>query len=1092
MPLDWMKLNIPISGGLSEGVAELARPMGRLVDCKNGVFDKTGHLAKRNGFSKLSIRKVEDGTNIQSARLIHSTGKELCLVDQQNLRAFDDGQAKWYDRGIVSPFCGKQDNVFSGVKTFGQCDMHEANGVILYAALAAYRIDYGGNDFRWLVEVIATDHDGNILGGPWEIAPTTTEANRPTGVRICPIQADNPTKLLLFYEVAYAGATTIGRLEYDTTDPSTVPGSYAAVTTNRDGADYRNFDAVAMTGGYAAGWVDDTNSEVFLRIYNTSHSVQSSGTITDTDPYQFVAMSWDETNSQLYVMTVTKYLGDPITPNVIELHAFDDDDVVVGTGRNWLRSGASPVNQAAVPNDERVQNIACCVGDNGSGTERVVCVWNQYESQGDSVEFTMHNRSFRYSDGLDADAEIVVYNCMPTTRPWFHGNKCYVCAASTNYRIPYECAGIFDLRPDEVPHGGAARLPHLVGYHDPGTGFWGGVFFGATHNVVEVSSGVWKTVSTSLGFYYAERYTEKFVYNTDCITMDFTLTPLAVTILGGATIIGGGFVAYYDTASVFELGYAMPYVIYSNGEGTAPANLSISTEQLSPAPPVTLSQDFKDSAGLYQYFTVPEGYDALGILHRGMPSPYEQDTDLGGVGYWSASENAIIIYVKTHPFTNRLPGRYDNCVFYKRGPDLTPKRFMQHNLFLENEYDTSYYMDKFWDFGQNHIETTGGAITANPSGPQLYTYGGELEAVMPEGARFPVVARERLWLLDFFRRDRIQFSKPIAPGTATETVLAPEFNEGFGKVVPDGNRITGAAEMDDRLIIFTEESIYMMAGFGPDNDGTNNDYSEMALVNNESGCIEGRSICSFPGGLLFESEVGLSLLTRGLDVKYIGSDVEDKLSDYPVITSAVLVADSSEVRFTCTNAAQLDGIILVFNYREDAWTWWHVVDSSDANMVPISACIHNGTYYVAEVDGQVWYENILTAYDDITKFQPLDVKLSWFQGPEQARWMKVRYIVPTIEQLDPIHLHAYMYRNFDDSLSVDKTWSEQELTSFEGSSVKQPKWHVPSKKVQSFMFHIYDSESLGTTTGKGYTLEGVQFEIGMKKGLYKPKPENRG
>ena len=67
-----------------------------------------------------------------------------------------------------------------------------------------------------------------------------------------------------------------------------------------------------------------------------------------------------------------------------------------------------------------------------------------------------------------------------------------------------------------------------------------------------------------------------------------------------------------------------------------------------------------------------------------------------------------------------------------------------------------------------------------------------------------------------------------------------------------------------------------------------------------------------PLGLMFKSEKGIYLLGRDFKVVYIGAAVEAYNS--MTITSATLLADTNEVRFTT-----MEGRTLVYDYFHNRW-----------------------------------------------------------------------------------------------------------------------------------------------------------------------------
>lgn len=118
--------------------------------------------------------------------------------------------------------------------------------------------------------------------------------------------------------------------------------------------------------------------------------------------------------------------------------------------------------------------------------------------------------------------------------------------------------------------------------------------------------------------------------------------------------------------------------------------------------------------------------------------------------------------------------------------------------------------------------------------------------------------------------------------------------------VETGGDITALASIDGALVIFKRNAIAYVDGQGPADNGTQNDYTSPQFVALDVGCVEPRSVVVMEDGVLFQSERGLELLTRGRQVSpFFGSQMEDTLDANPVITSAVVDESKGLVLFTC-------------------------------------------------------------------------------------------------------------------------------------------------------------------------------------------------
>lgn len=145
-----------------------------------------------------------------------------------------------------------------------------------------------------------------------------------------------------------------------------------------------------------------------------------------------------------------------------------------------------------------------------------------------------------------------------------------------------------------------------------------------------------------------------------------------------------------------------------------------------------------------------------------------------------------------------------------------------------------------------------------------------------------------------------------------------QWNDALGGMVDStAGAIVGFEAMDEKIIIFCENRLYVITGSGPSSAGVNSGYSPPLDIQTDGGCVEARSILSMPMGIIFKSAKGWRLLGRDLQVRDIGEGVQRFNSQD--VTSAVLMGDDEECRFTTSEGAQL-----VYCYRGDGqWSYFY-------------------------------------------------------------------------------------------------------------------------------------------------------------------------
>ena len=1082
MALQWTKAHVPMSGGVDESIDERLLPVGKAAQVLNGRYDKAGAIAKRHGFSRLSSNLAITGA-IPGARGMFSTGDELCVIGKRRLYAYHEQRQVWYDRGQVGPCIGDTEPVYRDQNTYRLSDLDVLDGYLIQASSAAYQSGAVQNTTTdqslGIIARVVTDA-GHVTQPPSLVRGfTSTDAEKYHSPR-CAHATD---KLLL---LCLEGIVSVGsaiKLHYLSWSPSTPNGLIGYVSELHDdvyygGENTRTYDAVGLDsvtgkGDWAyvyitEGTTPDQQLVAFRK--NPDGSTQATVTIATNAPYYRVAISESPTTDHLYVLAAS---SDGENPAKLWLWQLTAASMAV----NW-----GPIEMDSIVSTLFFDNLAVSEGNNGS-MDRVSCVYTVRDSGATTGQ--MREKSTNTS-GADLSTLLTSYNLNVRSRQFWKDNRCYVWADSalaygdsssasfsSNATSPnpvealdaanvqsqwgaelFEYAAMFDLVIDGINTGvaGLDRTPIFCGVHDIGTGvvYDGDVKVTKTGNAATVATmadGTLRYMSQSWSYLLDGQFRR---YSGDEVRLNFAAAPIATKVQNGAAVIGGSFVAWYAGTWTEELGFASAPVFYIE-DGVYPVDATTGGA-------TTLAD------GTYRYLAVWETYDERGFLHRSLPCPPMAHTKASAGG-----EDSVQFKVKTLPATNRMdiPARAVSVILYRAGSDNIAKRITAPTRVVHN-VDTGHYTGVITDLGQTQ-------------GPTLYTDGGsEIEAVMPEGARIPVVVNDRLWLGDLYRRTRVQYSKPVVPGSATETALAPEFNEGFGMLTPSGDEVTGMAELDDKLLAFTARAVYVLSGSGPDDGGAGSDFSDLTIVSADAGCIEARSVVSYPEGVFFQSKRGIYQLSRGLQVQYIGAPVEDTLAAFPTITSAVVVPKETEVRFTATNAAGTDGRVIVYNYDEKKWAVWQLTGPGGGDVALVGACVHKDVYHAVTSGGIVWQEQAASWLDDGTQYVPLRVESSWLQGGRQSGWQRIKNVIALCDEKDAHNLTLEVRNNFEDGSSQVATWSAADIAAL---SVEQLRLRVRRQKCTAIKAILYDSDAgPATTTGEGYTVAGLVMEIGIKKG----------
>lgn len=1082
---------IPVSKGIDQRLDERLRSPDSLTSLINGEYHRNDAVRKRHGFTALTTSIQGGGGAINPAtfgapKALLSTGEELLIRGSRQLYAYQEGSAtwspSWWFRGELSPFTGKQRSLFADQRSVGSCDVVETtDGVLLHAetvwnwntsgdpAVTALCFSaelpdqtIGINKFPAVTTIAAynsTDADLDISGCKLALSKNGVGLDSAfVGVQ------RNTTFTFLATGNLYG---TLQFYRWDTAAPLQVPTlsiTHSDLYYPNFGRNYRRYDTCSTGDGWSYAYLRDTTPPVgattnVIALYRKNDAVTvATITIAPPAPYDYwvnVAIHSSSTNNNTYVVASAV---DAATGNVATYAYARNKDTLAAV---W-----GPVQIANQPGavSPLPQSVGVVEGadSNSPAVTRVVFVWSNIYQPVAGVPARFTQVASLLTNGTSQQNHVPIWHAFPVSKPWFRSGRCYmaVCPSYLGIGSPglfdgYAGEAIVDCGvgdPEDLSLN-VRRRARMVGRYNYGVA--------AGHQTYGRIDGSLQTVQAS-GL-SIDRYATHRIINggsiqtisilgADEVEVDFSgKTTNAATTRGTGTV-GGGSVSWYASCVTEELGWcSAPFVADTNDLATAGAALS---------------------PGTYSYICVFESYDEKGALTRSTPGPVATHTVTG-------MHNSVELRVCTLGPTQRYDKRRFGVAVYRADSDGLFQRCIETARDVLDDEQSAYFDPIIVDKGGNF--------------DILYTQGGaEVEAAGPDGAAFVTTTSKRVWLAGFFRRDRVQYSKPYDPSTASEYALAPEFNDAFAFLLPGGEACTGLIEMDDKVIVFTESSIFAIAGNGPDDGGRNNDFSGLQLVSSDAGCVDPRSLVATPMGVFFQAPSGMFLLGRDLQVNFIGARVRDLTDVYSEVTSAVIVPAANHVRFTCRSGGE--SIILCYDFDQNVWLRWDPRRLSGPNPVAMSlvgACLHDGKYHVLEANGTVYYEDPTTFYDAGSIYIPLSVETSWLQAAEQSGWQRIRTVAAMCERLDNHDLTMTLTQDFGSSTQT-YTWTSATIADQKLKELVEMRTQV--QKCTAFKIAISDAAPAGlpaAVTGQGVKVLGFQVELSGKRGIYKPGTQQR-
>lgn len=367
----------------------------------------------------------------------------------------------------------------------------------------------------------------------------------------------------------------------------------------------------------------------------------------------------------------------------------------------------------------------------------------------------------------------------------------------------------------------------------------------------------------------------------------------------------------------------------------------------------------------------------------------------------------------------------------------------------------------------------------------LYTTGGVLENISPPATDVVTLFNNRLFLVDAEDRNLLWYSKQVIESTPVEmsdllTIYVSPTTSAQGSTGPT----LAAAPLDDKLCLFKRDAIYYINGIGPDNTGANSQYSDAVFVTSTVGCANQHSIVFMPQGLMFQSDKGIWLLSRGLETSYIGAPVE-KYTQTATVLSAVNVPGTNQVRFTMDS-----GVTLMYDYYYGQW-------GTFTNIPAVSSTLYLNLHTFINSAGQVFQETPGVYIDGsgpvLMQFTTSWLNLAGLQGYERAYFF---YLLGTYMSPHKLQVQvAYDYQPTPSQSIIIQPdngtppWGGLQLWGSSpqwGGPGSDEQWRVFFKQGKCSSFQIslqelYDT-SLTTLPGAGFTLSGLDVIYGGKSG----------
>lgn len=524
---------------------------------------------------------------------------------------------------------------------------------------------------------------------------------------------------------------------------------------------------------------------------------------------------------------------------------------------------------------------------------------------------------------------------------------------------------------------------------------------------------------------------------------DFTSSGIDTQEIGNNLHLSGGFLGMYDGYLPVEQNFFLwPETVTASTTSTGSGAIT---------------------AGTYNYQVIYEWSDNQGNIHRSAPSIPVVIVNTG-----STNTNTVVIPTLRLTMKTANPVK---IVIYRWSvlqPVYHQITSITAPLLNSTTSDSVSFVDTLVD----------SAIQGNSI---IYTTGGVVEDVNGPATNIMTLFDTRLWLVDAEDQNLLWYSKQVIEATPVEMsdlftiYVAP--NTGTTSTT---GPITALAPMDDKLIIFKSDAIYYLNGQGPDNTGSNSQYTQPTFITSTVGCSDQSSVVLMNDGLMFQSDKGIWLLNRALAVEYIGAPVDD-FNESPV-NSANNIPKTNQVRQTLST-----GQTLMYDYYYSQWGTFSGVPA-------VSSAIYQSAHSYINSYGQV-YQETPGLYVDGANPTLQSFATGWINVAALQGFQRLYYFYMVGRYLSPHKLSVEISYNYVDTVTqrfliTPTNFSSAVASPFGdqsapyGSPVDLEQWKIYPRlqKCQSFKIavnEIYDP-TLGVAPGAGLTLSGVNMLVSVK------------
>lgn len=375
---------------------------------------------------------------------------------------------------------------------------------------------------------------------------------------------------------------------------------------------------------------------------------------------------------------------------------------------------------------------------------------------------------------------------------------------------------------------------------------------------------------------------------------------------------------------------------------------------------------------------------------------------------------------------------------------------------------------------ENSIDQAGTTLSYVDDNPGdtntfVYTVGGVLDSQIPSALHWITSHAGRIVGIGDDRRT-LWFSSEIVGATD-----APTFNDQL--TMSCEQEITGLASLDDKLIVFSEQRVWVLYGHGPNATGAGSDWTQLTAIPAPGGCVDPRSVVSTPIGVFFQSREGMQILGRDLQLAPIGRDVQATLAAYPCIASATHVQGQSAVYWECQDVTGTAGIGLVYEYVQPTWSVDKRWDGTTIQPASAGGALWAGSYVYLSGAG-VLAESAGTSLD-VGEWVTMAIETHWMSAQGPLAFQRARSIQLLTDAVTNHGIKLSLGFDFKATFAQSYTWSDAALSDGQSRvAMRVGSQNGANPRCRAIKLRVEDVQpAAAISTGAGAAWSGFAVEV---------------